>query len=87
MDCTTPEQTNESKAPRKRGRPFKRGERSNDGRFVPSVYRCTYCRKRIVGISKLPGHEAQCDARFVVRRMWLQQNDRLKRSLLNPEGL
>lgn len=31
-------------------------------------YRCLYCRKEFKAVEFLPGHEASCDARLIVRR-------------------
>ena len=33
-------------------------------------YRCVYCKRTMVDAHALPPHEAQCDARFVMQRMW-----------------
>lgn len=41
---------------------------------------CLYCRKRIMDLHRLSAHEAQCDARFVIRRMWAMQIEKARRA-------
>lgn len=50
-----------------RGRAFQAG---NSGGPGVKTYRCVYCRRRFNDRSLLPGHEAMCDARVIVRRIW-----------------
>lgn len=53
-------------------------------RFAPGArFRCVYCRRGISTFDQLPSHEAQCDARVIVRRMWAMSIERSKRRLLS----
>jgi hypothetical protein len=33
-------------------------------------YRCLYCHKEFKAVEYLPGHEASCEARLIIRRRW-----------------
>ena len=50
-----------------RSRQFQRGNHS--GRTM-IWYRCVYCRRQFSDRFKLPAHEAQCDARVLMERIW-----------------
>lgn len=41
--------------------------------FTAKLFRCVYCKKRLIDVSSLPSHEAQCPARDAVRRGWAWQ--------------
>lgn len=48
------------------GHRFEPGQAAGHGR----LYQCVYCKHRFIDRTKLPAHDVQCDAKFIVRRMW-----------------
>lgn len=60
-----------------RGRAFLPG---NPGGRGAKMYRCIYCRRIFNDRDRLPGHEAMCDARVIVRRwIWQMALERARR--------
>jgi hypothetical protein len=58
--------------------------------LMPGLHRklrCVYCKKFVTAYDELPAHEAQCDARFVMKRLWRVQYERAKAKERKEAGL